>query len=258
MEDLNVALIQSTISWQDKEASIRHYENLLVPGANLYVFPEMFNTGFSMETDLAEDMNGPSVKWLKEKATEFNAAMCASLIIEDDGFKNRMLFVFPEGNLDYYDKRHLFSMAGEHEHFQSGTNKKIVTFRGWNILLQVCYDLRFPVFSRNQFIQNQWEYDLAIYIANWPSPRSNAWRNLIEARAHENQCYVAAVNRVGKDGNNLNYLGDSALINPKGHSLLHFNQGEEGCEFGSLSAKEMIEFREKFPVGRDADFFTLQ
>ena len=258
MEKIKVGLIQSSIIWENKNASLTNYERLIKGGADLYVFPEMFTTGFSMNTsELAEDMDGPSISWLQDKAKELDAAMCASLIIRDEGIRNRFVFVQPNGKIEYYDKRHLFSMAKENEHFKAGKERKIITYKGWRFMLQVCYDLRFPVFSRNQFQKNAWEYDALIYVANWPSPRSHVWRTLIEARAHENQSYVIAVNRVGKDGNGLEYLGDSAVIDPKGYSVLSFEKGEERCASVELSPSEIKGFRKKFPLGRDADDFIL-
>jgi len=257
-EDLKIALCQSEIKWENPEASLVHYEGLLKKGADLYILPEMFTTGFSMiPSALAEKMNGASVQWLKEKAKEFNAAFCASLIIEDQGYRNRLLFVQPNGKITHYDKKHLFSMAGEHEKFVAGKERVIVEYNGWKILLQVCYDLRFPVFSRNVFNDGRWDYDLLIYTANWPSPRANAWRDLIKARAIENQCYVAAVNRIGMDGNQLKYLGDSALIDPKGNILLSYEQSQEQCDFMSVLSSNLKDYREKFPLGLDADSFTL-
>ena len=257
-EFLKIALVQADLLWENPEANYRNFEDLLsgIKDCDLILLPEMFNTGFTMNVDLAEDMNGPSINWLIEKSKLLNSAICASLIINDNGFRNRMVFVNKD-KIEYYDKRHLFSMANEDEHFSAGKEIKIVDYLGWKINLQICYDLRFPVFSRNRFQNGNWSYDLLIYLANWPSPRSNAWRSLSESRAIENQCYVAAVNRVGKDEMGHEYLGDSAVFSPKGEKLIDTKQRKESVLVCSVPSKPLHEFREKFPLGRDADSFTL-
>ncbi len=257
-EDLKVSLVQSDIVWEDKEENLKRYEAKLNANNDLIILPEMFSTGFSINaSNLAERMDGTTIKWLLQKSKDLNSAICASLIIEDSGYRNRMVFVKPSGEIDYYDKRHLFSMADENSVYTAGNKKVFVNYLGWNINLQICYDLRFPVFSRNLFTAGKWEYDLLIYVANWPSPRRNAWKNLLVSRAIENQCFVAAVNRVGKDANDLDYLGDSEIIDPKGKSLLAFDESSESENSAVLSFKEMNNYRKKFPLGNDADSFKI-
>jgi len=257
-ENLKVSLVQSDIVWEDKEENLKRYEAKLNADNDLIILPEMFSTGFTINaSNLAEVMEGATIKWLLNKSKDLDSAICASLIIEDSGYRNRMVFVRPNGEINCYDKRHLFSMADENSVYAAGNKKVVINYLGWNINLQICYDLRFPVFSRNIFSNGTWEYDLLIYVANWPSPRRNAWKNLIISRAIENQCYVAAVNRVGIDGNNLDYLGDSEIIDPKGKSLLSFNEKSESVGSATLSFEEMNRYRKKFPLGNDADAFQI-
>ena len=259
--DLNISLVQKDLVWENAEANRNKVDGLLsnITNTDLIILPEMFNTGFTMDSEkFAEKMDGPTIEWMANKAKELNAAICGSLIIKEDAFYNRLLFVHPNGTIEYYDKRHLFRMAGETDHFSPGKERRSVEYKGWKISLQVCYDLRFPVFSKNRFKDGCWEYDVLIYVANWPSPRANAWRSLSEARAHENQSYVAAVNRVGTDGTGLSYDGDSAMFSPKGEHLLEFNKGEESVKSVSISYSDLSAFREKFPFGLDTDNFTIQ
>ncbi|NND76677.1 MAG: amidohydrolase [Flavobacteriales bacterium] len=259
--DLNITLVQKDLVWENPEANRSQIDRLIdaVDNTDLVILPEMFTTGFTMNSEkLSETMEGPTVTWMKNKALETGAAICGSLIINDDAYYNRMVFAKPDGTLEHYDKRHLFRMAGETEYFSAGKKRKILRYKGWNIALQVCYDLRFPVFSRNAFHKGNWEYDLLIYVANWPSPRASAWQTLTKARAHENQCYVAAVNRVGKDGSGLTYDGNSSVVSAKGEHLLTFNKGEENIKSVSVSFTDLLAFRKKFPIGEDTDDFIIQ
>ena len=215
----------------------------------------MFSTGFTMKSrELAEPVSGITVRILKELAADFQLALCGSFICsERSNYYNRAFFITPEGEEFYYDKRHLFRMGNEAEYFSSGNNKLIISYRGWNICLLVCYDLRFPVWSRN--VNN--EYDLLIYVASWPQARRLAWDTLLCARALENMCYVCGVNRIGVDGNKLIYNGGSVVFSAKGEVLASVPDGEEGIETVSLSLISLQQLRDKFPVWKDADAFRL-
>ncbi len=221
----------------------------------IVVLPEMFSTGFTMKSrELAEPVSGITVRILKELAADFQLALCGSFICsERSNYYNRAFFITPEGEEFYYDKRHLFRMGNEAEYFSAGNNKLIISYRGWNICLLVCYDLRFPVWSRN--VNN--EYDLLIYMASWPQARRLAWDTLLCARALENMCYVCGVNRIGVDGNKLIYNGGSVVFSPKGEPLASVPDGEEGIETVSLSLISLQQLRDKFPVWKDADAFRL-
>lgn len=256
-DDLTVLLVQPDIRWQSPAENCAMYERLLDEHStqpDVIVLPEMFATGFSMDSrKAAQTMDGESILWMQQQAAQRNAAVTGSLAIIDAGeYYNRMLWVEPDGKVLHYDKRHLFRMAGEHERYQSGNERVIVNFRGWDILLQVCYDLRFPVYSRNRN-----DYDLAIYVANWPAVRRYPWRTLLAARAIENLCYVAGVNRVGIDANELEYSGDSMLIDFKGEIMCDYMQGKAFCASKTLSKPDLLAFREQFPAYQDADDYTL-
>ena len=198
---INVTLIQSDIIWEDKVSNLKNYQNKIsqIESTDLIVLPEMFTTGFSMNPkDISETMSGETIQWMKSNASKMNSAICGSIIIEeDDKYFNRFIWVNPDGSICQYDKKHLFSFAGEDKNYTAGNEKIIIEYKGWKICPLVCYDLRFPVWSRNSE-----DYDLLIYVANWPTKRKLAWKSLLVARAIENQCYVIGVNRVGKDENN--------------------------------------------------------
>ena len=255
MEKLNVTLVQPDIVWENREANLKKYSEMLaeVRQTNLIVLPEMFTTGFSMSPEkLKEKMDGPAVQWMKQLAKEKTSAVTGSLIIEESGrIYNRCLWIFPDGSLEYYDKRHLFTMSGEHLHYSPGNKKLVVEYLGWRFCPLVCYDLRFPVWSRN--IEN---YDVLLYVANWPAPRHHVWKSLLTARAIENQSYCFGVNRVGTDGTGLNYSGDSAMVDPKGFAS--FLGEKEQVKRVELSYSGLHEFRKKFPVLEDRDFFVDQ
>lgn len=256
-QDLSVFLVQADVKWQDIEGNLKMFDQIIDESSNgcdLVVLPEMFTTGFSMEPDkLAETMNGKAVSWITSKAKEANTAIIGSVIIEDNGkYFNRLLFALPSGELKTYDKRHLFRMGDEHNHYSGGNERLIVEYKGWRICPLICYDLRFPVWSRNIN-----DYDLLIYIASWPSVRSFPWRTLLVARAIENQCYVVGVNRVGVDGTGLAYTGDSAVINARGEYLTGLVPGEKSTAHAQLSWRELSHFREKFPVMLDGDKFRI-
>jgi omega-amidase len=255
--DLRVTIVQAALHWQDAEVNRTMFAEKLAatsPATDLIVLPEMFTTGFSMEaSQLAEEAEGPTLQWMREQAAKHQAVITGSVMVQEkENYFNRLFWVRPEGTYEHYDKRHLFRMAKEHHTYTLGTDKLLVELNGWNICPLVCYDLRFPVWSRNKDSQ----YDLLLYVANWPKPRSNAWSILLQARAIENLSYVVGVNRVGTDGNGNHYSGDSAIIHPKGYKLLETTEAE-GIHTITLSKQELDDFREAFPAHLDADDFTL-
>ena len=253
---MNIACIQADIEWENPSANLTHFEELIqkiVPGCDLLILPEMFTTGFTMRSEAAcLPPENFVVEWMKKQAFHLNAAITGSLIIRDNNdIYNRLYFVEPEGKISIYDKRHLFRMGGESEHFRAGSKRLIIPFRGWNILPLICYDLRFPVWSRNQE-----DYDLLIYLANWPGIRSDVWNTLLRARAIENQAWVAGVNRVGKDGEEIDYIGESQFVDPKGRIVSKLNDKESVLQ-ESISLEELQNFRKKFPAWKDRDSFIL-
>lgn len=253
--DLKLVLIQANQVWENKSANLSHYEELLAPvkGADLILLPEMFHTGFSMNSaQLAEEMaQSAGIEWLRANAQAKKAALYTSLIIkENTNFYNRGVFVKPTGEILVYDKQKTFGLAGEDKFYSAGRWNTIVDYFGWKIQLLICYDLRFPELSRNQLINNEPAHDLLLYVANWPEKRRTHWQTLLRARAIENQSYVAAVNRVGVDGTGLSYTGDSVVINPLGI--------ESGCQVGVEEVKEVVlrkvelgEIRKSLPFLKD-------
>lgn len=257
MNLLNLSILQYDIAWENKEANFATIERLLSSShANhdLVVLPEMFSTGFSMQSSLlAEPNSGKTVAWIKLLAQKYDTALCGSLIAEDGGrCFNRGFFITPD-NEYFYDKRHLFRMGSESKHFSAGNDRLIVPFRGFNICLQVCYDLRFPVWARN--VDN--EYDLLLYVANWPQSRAKVWNALLVARAIENMSYVCGANRIGTDGMDLHYGGDSSVIDFKGDEVVRLPNEEKNFTV-QLSKEALTEFRKKFPAWKDADRFELR
>jgi len=221
---------------------------------DLIVLPELWTTGFSMNAALAETMDGETVRWMKEQAARTDAAIYGSVIIAEGGKTfNRGLFVIPDGSVTHYDKRHLFRFACETDHFNAGSKRVVVEWRDWRILLQVCFDLRFPVFSRNKG-----DYDAVLYVANWPEARRYPWSQLLIARAIENQCYVVGVNRVGMDGKGIHYTGDSVAIDPKGEVMASCEPATDCITHTVCDATALADFREKFPVGMETDDFELK
>ncbi len=257
MQDLRVTLVQSMLHWEDAAANRAMFGQKLVAlkgTTDLVVLPEMFTTGFSMRSkEMAETMDGATVSWMRAQAKSLDAALYGSVIITEGGrYFNRGLFVRPDGQVAVYDKRHLFRFANENEHYAPGTERVIVEWRGWRILLQVCFDLRFPVFARNRS-----DYDAMLYVANWPEARRYPWSQLLIARAIENQVYVAGVNRVGMDGKGIHYSGDSVVIDPRGAVIAQVEPSTEGTATVSLDRAALEDFRQKFPVAKDADDFSL-
>lgn len=257
MQDLHLTFIQAAQRWHDKQANLDSLEEQLAhlpSNTDLVVLPEMFTTGFSMDAAaLAEQMNGNTVAWMKRMAQQKNAVITGSIIIEEDGkFYNRLVWMRPDGTYATYDKRHLFRMSGETNVFTAGTERLVVELKGWKICPLVCYDLRFPVWSRN----TDNAYDVLLYVASWPESRSHAWKILLQARAIENLAYVVGVNRVGLDGNSIPYSGDSAIINPKGQVLFTVS-GEAYMHSDSLSYETLASFRQSFPAYLDSDAFKM-
>jgi predicted amidohydrolase len=256
MSTLNVSIVQADLHWHDAERNLAEFSRALqqVEGStDLFVLPEMFATGFTMNAEEhAERMNGRSVSWMAETAKASGAAICGSLIIRDSGrYFNRFVLMRPDGNFDFYDKRHLFRLAGEHEHYAPGSERVTFRFKGWRIRPMICYDLRFPAWSRGQN-----DYDLLIYVANWPDRRHLAWETLIRARAIENLAYVAAVNRIGTDGNDVHYLGGSAIIDYYGNYLTPVSDAA-GIWPATLDLEKLKAFRESFPFHLDADRYSI-
>lgn len=256
MKDLRVSLIQSNLAWEDKPANLTHFESILQPlkgATDLIVLPEMFTTGFSMNApDLAEEMEGETVQWLKRQTATLSAAIMGSCIIrQGNHFYNRLLFCYPDGSFLHYDKRHLFSLAGEGDHYEPGQNRLLVEYQGWKIMPLICYDLRFPVWSRNTE-----DYDLLVYVASWPDKRRQHWIKLLAARAIENQAYCLGVNRIGQDGNGFDYAGDSMLCDFSGHPL--FEAGSEACiNTTNLSMDAQQDFRARLSFLQDRDLFNF-
>lgn len=255
---LRISLVQTNIEWENKEMNLHNLETkvqALSGNTDLVVLPEMFATGFTMQSHLfAETTDGETLSTLRHLAKKYDLAFVGSFIYtERDNFFNRAFFISPDSEDVFYDKRHLFRMGQESEHFSAGNKRCIVSWKGWNICLMVCYDLRFPVWCRN----TNNEYDLLIFVANWPAPRRQAWNSLLCARAIENLCYVCGVNRVGNDGMGLYYAGDSSLYNMKGENIIHFEENEEKTITTSIDLQLLHSFRTKFPAWIDADKFTF-
>ncbi len=288
MSHLTFTIIQTSLHWEDKAANLQmleHKINSIQHSTQIIVLPEMFNTGFSMKPEeFAEDMNGPTIEWMKRIAAEKKVIITGSIMMKEDEraqagqtvpthFYNRLIWMLPNGECGIYDKRHLFAYADEDKYYTAGTKRLIASVNGWKINLQVCYDLRFPVWARQaaQRISTSLdaeaksfdsaqdlapEYDVLIYVANWPERRIHAWKTLLNARAIENQCYVIGVNRTGKDGNDYNYSGNSTVIDAMGE-VLYEKEHEEDIYTITLSKEKLQETRTKLPFLKDADDFSI-
>ena len=259
MSDLTISFVQTALHWHDAAANRAHFDALLAglaPPTDLIVLPEMFTTGFSMDAaGQAETMQGATVAWLRATAARHQAAVTGSVIIEENGsYYNRLLWVRPDGSLSYYNKRHLFTLAGEQHTYTPGTAQLVEEWRGWRICPLVCYDLRFPVWSRNLPAA---PYDLLLYVANWPAVRRTAWMTLLRARAIENVACALGVNRVGRDGSGHEYSGDSALLDAQGNYLVEA-QAQEGVFTHTLRRAELDGFRARFGALHDGDAFELR
>ena len=276
MSTLTITTIQTNLTWENKVANLQLLEkkiNELEEKTEIVILPEMFSTGFSMQPQLfAETMEGETVQWMKEVSAKNKIILTGSIIIEEDSqYFNRLIWMLPNGQFGYYDKRHLFAFAEENKYYTPGNKRLIASVKGWKINLQICYDLRFPVWARNRVLENDGppteiaetapnklvpEYDILVYVANWPERRSHAWKTLLCARAIENQCYVIGVNRVGRDGNNINHSGNSLVIDPLGEVLYHMAE-EEDIFTITLHKEQLDDTRSKFPFWKDADDFNL-
>ena len=264
MDNLRISLVQGATRGHDPAGNRDYYEHLITPlhgTTDLVLLPETFTSGFSNEAiGQAETMDGPTVAWIKAQAKKLDAAVTGSVQLRtEQGVFNRLLWATPDGGLKHYDKRHLFRYAKEHERYAGGRDRLTVEWKGWRICPLVCYDLRFPVFSRNRYDAERkggMDYDLLLYVANWPSARAYPWKTLLRARAIENLCYVAGLNRVGTDGNGLHYAGDSAVIDFLGHPISECID-EEVVVTTTLLADELAAHRERFPAMLDGDAFTL-
>lgn len=255
---MKITLIQDNICWADKKSNLQRLEqylSALYTQTELVVLPEMFSTGFCIHNkELAESIEGETVRTLISLAKKYQLAITGSFIaLEDNKMYNRSFFVFPSGELQFSDKRHLFSVGGEHEFFNEGNKKLIVHYKGFNICVLVCYDIRFPVWSRN--VKN--EYDVLIYVANFPEKRIVDWDILLKARAIENQCFVCGVNRIGKDGQGISYNGHSVLLDYNASTLLTFPEQETSIQTFDLQLEPLVKYRERFPVWKDADQFKI-
>lgn len=258
MEDLKVTIVQCPLTWEDVDGNLKGFTERLSsikPGdTDLIVLPEMFTTGFTMDAArLAEGMDGKAFQWLTKTANEKQCVVTGSVAIKDNnGFYNRLIWMRPDGSFETYNKRHTFRMANEHNTYTGGDKKLIVSLKGWRICPLICYDLRFPVYSRNQD-----DYDCLIYVANWPEVRSYPWKQLLIGRAIENLSYVIGVNRIGKDGKGLDHSGDSAVLNFRGVPISKTQAHQDVVETVSLSYNELEEFRKIFPASLDADNFVI-
>lgn len=275
-ESLLISVAQANIKWEQKSANLNMFEQMIKGSEGrkeIVLLPEMFSTGFVMQPEaLVETMQGETIKWMKRVAAENRIILAGSVIIGEGGkFFNRLIWMRPDGEYGYYDKRHLFGYAGEDERYTAGNKRLIASAKGWKLNLLVCYDLRFPVWSRQSvpveplagggFIKkdnprNSPEYDVLVYVANWPEKRAHAWKTLLQARAIENQCYVVGVNRVGKDGNDLQFNGDSMVVDPMGE-IVQSVSGNESFFTCELSYSKLTSVREKLPFLKDADPFII-
>jgi len=258
MQNLKIALIQANLIWENPTENRSNFLkkiNAIKETVDLLILPEMFTTGFSMQPQKnAETMQGDTVKWMQKIASEKNTAIAGSIIIlEENNYYNRFLFVHPSGKINQYNKRHLFTLAGEHKVYKQGNKKVIVKYKEWKICLQICYDLRFPVWIRN--VEN---YDALLYVANWPKPRINAWNVLLKARSIENMCYTIGVNRIGVDANKLEYCGHSAVYDCLGEKLTDIKPNQEEIAIVTLNKKQLKKVRNKLNFLADKDSFKLQ
>ncbi len=268
MSTLTITTIQTNLHWQDKSSNLQMLEekiSSIKEKTEIVVLPEMFSTGFSMKPKLlAETMDGETVQWMKRIAAEKKIILTGSVIIGEGGnYYNRLIWMLPNGQFGIYDKRHLFAYAEEDNHYAAGTKRLIASVKGWKVNLLVCYDLRFPVWARQQPTpgpsregMSEAEYDVLIYVANWPEKRIHAWKTLLQARAIENQCYVVGVNRVGNDGNNIYYSGESMIIDPMGE-VVYTKKDEEDVFTMTLDKTHLQTVREKLPFLKDADDFRI-
>ncbi|PHS06052.1 MAG: amidohydrolase [Kordia sp.] len=256
--ELNITILQSDLVWESAPKNRENFEtkiNSITVPTDVIVLPEMFTTGFAMQPEhLAESMDGPTIKWMLQLAKAKNSAICGSIIIkENEHYYNRFIFVTPSGEIHQYNKRHLFSLAGEHKRYQNDNKQVIIEYKGWKICPLICYDLRFPVWSRNTS-----NYDVLLYVANWPKPRVTAWNTLLKARAIENMSYVVGANRMGTDANGHQYSGNSIILDALGNEITPLAENKEAILTASLSKKELLASRNKFNFLNDQDGFEMK
>ncbi len=262
MQNLSITIIQSELRWRNPQENLQTFDNLfeqIASETDLVVLPEMFTTGFTMQPEgLSETMDGQAIGWMRSRARKLSAAIVGSFIVEENNrYLNRLVFMKPDGEMQYYDKKHLFRLAGEDEKYQPGDKKVIIHYKGWKILPLICYDLRFPVWSCNRIVEGQIEYDLMVLVANWPQVRNYAWKTLLTARAIENQAFVAGVNRIGIDENGKVYSGDSLVADPWGAHILIAPPSQTSVQSVVISMQELQKIRSNFPFHRDWDNFTI-
>lgn len=260
---LRVSVIQAPLEWADKEKNLEYFSRELESfheQTDLLVLPEMFATGFITESrQIADPMDGRVMQWMEAQARKLTCVVTGSIaIIEEDKIYNRLVWMRPDGSYETTDKRHLFRMANEHHHYTAGDTPLVVELKGWKIRPLVCYDLRFPVWSKNKYHSGNYDYDMLIYVANWPTVRNHAWKSLLVARSIENQVYCVGVNRIGNDGRGFPHSGDSVVLDFKGQPLLTIPEDKPALETISLDYQELELFRERFTVGLDWDEFSIE
>ena len=263
MPNLNLAYIQTDLQWEDKQANLDNFGRLLEqvqPDTDLILLPETFNTAFPVDPrQFAETVEGPTFAWIKQKAHEMNAVICGTFLLEIDGkYRNALVWMRSDGSFELYFKRHPFSIGGENQLVEKGENQIVVELKGWKIRPMVCYDVRFPVWARNHYRNGQYEYDLGLYLANFPDSRMVVWNSLLVARAIENQACFVGVNRIGDDPNGLHYSCESQVVNARGEVVSKIEPYQEGVAHCTLDYDSLQRFRKKFPLGPDWDSFTIQ
>jgi omega-amidase len=263
MDDLRITLIQSDLHWEQPQENLGFFRSVirdLKERTDLILFPETFNTGFSIRPEeFAETSDGPTMEFLREMAREKDCHIMGTFLFrEGKRFTNRLVSMGPDGNYQSYDKRHLFRLSEEAQLVSAGSEKIIVSIKGWNILPLTCYDLRFPVWGKNSYKNGKYEYDLLVYLANWPQNRAHVWRTLLVARAMENISFVAGVNRIGPDGQGTPHLGESMVVDPKGMMMIQADANRFKVLQLALSAADLLNFRESFPLGKDWDLFHIE
>lgn len=263
MDDLKITLVQSDVYWEDSLKNLAHYGDMigkLKEPTDMIILPEMFNTGFSMHPDrCAETMDGPAMQFLTEIASGEKCLIIGSILIREKGsYYNRLVAMYPDGSFQCYDKRHLFILTDEYKLLKGGTARIIINWKGWKILPLICFDLRFPVWSRNTWRDGEYEYDLLVYPSNWPASRSHVFKSLLVARAMENSTFVAGVNRVGKDGEGIPYLGESMIVDPKGRIIANGETEKNSIFSIALSASELNTIRESYNIGPCWDHFRIE
>ncbi|MGE5383769.1 MAG: amidohydrolase [Omnitrophica WOR_2 bacterium] len=261
-QPINITIVQAPLVWADKQANLKHFTSVLAKlghSTDLVVLPEMFATGFvTLPEEVNENMDGLVMNWMKDSAAKLNSVITGSIAINENGsYYNRLIWMRPDGSYEQYDKRHLFRMGNEHLHFSQGKKQLVVELKGWKIKPLVCYDLRFPVWSKNRLLNDVYEYDLLVYVANWPARRSFVWETLLAARAMENQVYCVGVNRIGKDGRGIPHKGGSVILDYKGKLITGCADDEAETLTRTLDYGALESYRESFKVALDWDTFEI-